>query len=184
MIRLDSSHDTIPLMKEESAGRHILGRQKLLLIAVGIIAGILIAGGIVFWHAHQRQSLLPEEFTAQSVPFQRYFYFDSIPAGYTLDGPSSRYSGGVLLVSLTKPQQPPVVITEQKLAENMGIESLMEGGEKITGTAVPAVINTVEGRLVGILADKDGKTLILLNTSSNTDKQALRALIQGLKPLR
>lgn len=164
-----------------SAPKH---RRRWPFIAAGIAVVLLVAGGILFWQLRPSQALLPEKFATRTDSFQHYFYFGKMPAGYHIDEENAGYAESILIIPLKKPDQPTVVMTQQRLSEDLDTEELMKNGDKVTDAVKPAVINSVEGRLVGILIDKDGKTLVLLNSPGNTDKETLKALLQGLRPVK
>ena len=147
-----------------------------------ILAG-LGGGTWAIWNAHrQPATLLPAAMVQQVHDFTPYFYTGQIPAGYTLDTSKASLDQGVLIMPLTNAGKPSVVLTEESMPSSVSQQDLQQNGSKIAGTIAPATINDIEGRLLGtmIVANKRGRTLILLNAPGNTDKADLTVLLQGL----
>jgi hypothetical protein len=178
-------------MEEEAQGEKPVKRRGSvkpgyvfgIIAAIAILAGAA-GGGYTLWKSKQPKSLLPRELASQEVNFLPYFYFDKIPANYTISSSEYNEANGALLVTFTRPGRASISLSEQRLSGGLDLEGLMRGGETVRGAAEPAIINKVPGRFVGIMADTDGKTLILFNAPNDADKQDLSDLIAGLKPLQ
>lgn len=162
------------------------GRRKKLRLLIGslLLFTALTATGAFIWIQRPATSLLPALIAQKTTTFTPYFYFDKIPAGYSLDTIHISFDDDVLIMPLKKAGSPPIILTEQAIADNLSQEEVQKNGEAISGTASPATINKVEGRLVGTMFASDHKTLILLTTATNTNEDDLMALLRELKPLR
>jgi hypothetical protein len=152
-----------------------------LLNGIGVCALLLAIIGLLTWQLLKPAPLLPKSLTSQVTTFTPYFYTGKIPAGYTLDTAHASYSQGVLMLPLTKNGSPTVILAEQYGTQ---IKNLHEGGDKVENTNDPASINSVEGRMVGVMDASAHHTLIIFNAPSGVDKDDLTALLQALKPLR
>src|SRR5262249_3459271 len=138
------------------------------------------------WKLRQPSSLLPADLVAQVNNFTPYFYPKKIPAGYSLDKTKASFSGGVLIMPLTKTGSPTIVINEQQIPLTLSDEQVQQNSEKVAGTLGTASINSIEGRLVGtmVVSASNHRTLILLNASGDADKADLTALLQGLRSMK
>jgi hypothetical protein len=151
------------------------------IIACGCALTIAVAG-LVFWGKHQKTaSLLPKQI-ADQAQFTPYFYFDTIPAGYTIG--TTQTDGGVIMVSLVKKDSPTIVLTEQSLPEKLDVSSLQRNEDKIKGTEAPATINKVGERLVGTMIDKKNSVLVLLSVPGDTSKNDLSTMLKNLRLIR
>jgi len=168
-------------MQEEHAKKNT-HRHQWLVLALLMIVFI----GIVFvCRITKSTSLLPNSVVSKINGFVPYFYKKDIPNGYSLDEEAISLDHDVLMIPLiTKPDSPTVVLTEQLLPSGLSQQDIQQNGEAVSGTVVPATINTVEGRLVGTMVAKTDHTLILLNAPATVDKNDIVALIQGLQRLR
>jgi hypothetical protein len=162
-------------MERDNHKRSALSSQRLIIFGVGLI--VLGVGGFFIWKASQQDSLLPKDLTSANVP---YFYFDQVPAGYHIKETRTDDEFGVTAIGLAKAGRPEIILTEQKVSNSPGMEALAKNGEEVNDTPYPAVINSVEGRLVGIMSDS--KSLVIFNAPTGTDKQDLKRLLQGLEP--
>lgn len=151
-------------------------------IAVASCIAAAVTLALVTNHKHSYASLLPERIATQATTFDPYFYRNKIPAGYTFDDSRISFDQGVLIVPLAKPGSPAITLTEQAAPANVTAENLQQNGARVSGTAAPATINDIEGRLLGtmIVSTQQGRTLVLLNAPGNADKADLTALLQGL----
>ncbi len=156
----------------------------------GLLAAVLNGldvGGVAVWRLHiHPQSLLPAEVAGRVSGFPLYFYSRRIPGGYGLDAGRVSSNEGVLIMPLTKLGGPAITLTEQAMPAKLSDDELQQNGDKVSGTAGPATINDIEGRLVGtMLATQAGqRVLILINAPGSADKADLTALLQGLRPVR
>lgn len=158
--------------------------KKIALFGIGFVVVAALLAGLWAWQATRPKSLMPQDIRTQATAFTPYFYFDKIPAGYELSASQLDKELGVALFSLKKLGRPTVSISEQRLSGNLNPNTLLKGGESVRDAVKPAIINSVEGRYVGIMVDTDNKTLILLNTTGDAEKQDLKDLLQGLKPIK
>jgi hypothetical protein len=155
--------------------------KKVLASILGLtIFGLLLLGGLL-WQLKAPSSLLPADSIPQNARFLPYFYFDEVPAGYQLGDVTADKETGVVLFELTHPEKPTVMLAEQSFSDKINPDDLLRDGDTVKDTAHPAAINSVEGRLVGIMIDSETATMILFNAPGDADKQDLKALLQGLK---
>ena len=147
--------------------------------------GALVGFVALFWHlaAH---SLLPVPVLKNITGFTPYFYAKEIPAGYSVDTAHIVSSANLLIVTLTGPSGPAIVLTEQPADASLTAEKLQGQGERVDVGSVAdfATVNNVEGRLVGVLITRKPKTLVILNTSSQDAKDTVVGLLRALKPIR
>jgi len=175
---------------EEGVGQPVSGaaRQagKRWLMAGGIVLlGVLLSAGVVLKRVSTHTAtLLPAAVSQKAQGFTAYFYAKAIPEGYRLDTAHISTDAGVIIMPLTKPEYPTIVLTEQALPDNADQLGLQDNGQKVAGTLAPATINDVEGRLVGVMIVRETKTLILLNAPGNGNRADMAALLQGLRPVR
>lgn len=147
-------------------------------------AGLVVVGVGLGWYFLARPvALLPASITNRIYGFSLYFYEHNIPGGYNVDASQVIYSGQVLMVPLTKPNAPTIVLTEQPLP-NIPDDNIQQNGEGVTVSTGKATINNIEGRLVGTLIPSDRHTLILLNAPGEANKDDLKVLLQELRPLK
>jgi hypothetical protein len=179
---MESEH-TATEISEAKPARTKKSKKKLLFGSL-ILAAVLIGAGFWTWHAMQPKSLMPKDISSQITTFTPYFYFDEVPAGYELSKSRVEKEFGVALFSLTKLGRPAVTLSEQPLSSGLDPNQLLKGGESVRGAAQPATINSVEGRYVGIMVDTKSKTMILLNTTNDAEKEDLKDLLKGLKPVK
>jgi hypothetical protein len=160
--------------------------QKVWYVVAGVLVLVtVLAVAFVVWRPFTKQSpsLLPASILQQITGFTPYFYTDQIPAGYAFDSSKIVFDGRVLLVPLTKPNEPGVVLSEQAFPSKLTDQDLQQNGEPVRFTAGTASINTIEGRLVGTLIPNDRKTLVLISSQSDQIKDDLTTLLQQLQPL-
>lgn len=155
-------------------------------VVIGVTLCTAAAGGVALWQLNKQQSLLPDSVVKKIGAFTPYFYNQRIPAGYSLDREHTVYDHNVLIVTLTQASDPSVVITEQPLPSDLPEDIAFKGDktEKVETTNGKAVMNDVEGRLVGTMITNDRTTLIIINTTHKTYKNDMVALLQGLVALR
>ena len=161
-----------------------LPRQLFLMFGLPILLGVSGGIGYAVWKSQQPKSLLPASVASSETAFLPYFYYDEIPVNYTVSKASFDAASGIMLITLTRPGRPPISLSEQLLSDKIDLDGIMRGGETVEGAPKPAIINKVPGRYVGIMADSDGKTLILFNTTNETEKRDLSKLISGLLPVK
>lgn len=158
-------------------------RKKIITI-VATVSCVLIVGGIslaLFLDGHKSASLMPKQL-ANMVQYTPYFYFGTIPRGYAVG--TTQTDGEVIMISLVKKDKPTIVLTEQALPEDFDANSLQKDGNRVEGTKAPATISQITGRLVGTMIDNKNNVLVLLNTTSSSDKEDLSALLSGLRLTR
>ncbi|HSW66648.1 MAG TPA: hypothetical protein VLI54_05925 [Bacillota bacterium] len=154
-------------------------------LAIGLLAALcLIVIGFALRYTLQPKSLFPGALARQSNHFVPYFYFDKVPAGYTLDVSKSSANDTALLMTLTKAGEPPLVLSEQQLPDRLSREEIFQNGEKVDVANGRATINSVEGRLVGAYTPSEHDLLILLNAPGQASKDDMKLLLQALKPVR
>ena len=170
-------YDARPMHRKKSKKKYLFGLSILL-------AAVVIGGGFWAWRTMQPKPLMPKDISSQITTFRPYFYFDEVPADYKLADSRFDKEFGVALFSLTKLGRPAITIAEQPLSSELDPNQLLKGGESVRDTAGPATINSVEGRLVGIMVDTENKTMILLNTTTDAEKQDIKDLLKGLKPIK
>lgn len=168
----------------KTPSHHSKSKKKLVIGSVILAIAIIVGGGFWVWQATRPKFLMPKDISSQVTSFTPYFYFDEVPAGYKLADSRLDKEFGVALFSLTKLGRPAITVSEQPLSGSVDPNKLLKGGESVRGTTGPATINQVEGRLVGIMINTDNKTMILLNTTSDAEKQDLKDLLKGLKPIK
>jgi len=167
-------------MAEAEKKRRIGGRMRWMLIMGALVA--LSAAGVLTWRlTRPASSLLPASITKQVTSFTPYFYFNSIPADYTLDITHASVRDDVMFVPLTRAGSSQVVLTEQLLPSTLHRDDVQQNGNPVDNTLGTATVNNIEGRQLGTMIV--GKTLILLSGSTDTSKEDLIKLLQGLKPL-
>jgi len=177
-------HEGKPSEADIVSARYKKSKKKLLFGSIAIAVVLLAVGAFLIWRTMQPKSLMPKDIKSQITAFQPYFYYDEVPAGYKLADTQLDKEFGVVLFSLTKLGRPAVSISEQPLSSSLDPNQLLKGGESVRGAELPATINSVEGRYVGIMVDTERKTMILLNTTSEAEKQDLQDLLKGLKPVK
>jgi hypothetical protein len=169
---------------EEQAPARKPGRKKVRLI-VGCLAILLAVASCLFlWQASRPNSLLPGEARALlDAGYTPYYYFDSIPAGYTLR--DTQIDNDLAVFTLGKKGSPTIALTQQQLPAELDTDELIQDSdEKIRDTAQEAILNSVEGRKVAVMIDKQGGTLIILNAPRDTDKEDIKSLVRGLRPVK
>jgi|GEM_PF-2411208 len=181
---MESSEHTAVEASEVKPTRTKKSKKKILFGSFVIVAALLIGAGFWVWQAMQPKSLMPKDISSQITTFTPYFYFDEVPAGYKLSKSRMEKEFGVALFSLTKLGRPAITMSEQPLSSGLDPNQLLKGGESVRGAAQPATINSVEGRYVGIMVDTSNKTMILLNTTNDAEKEDLKDLLRGLKPVK
>ncbi len=155
--------------------------NKLIWAVLGLL--LLGTGGFLAWQSLSSEPLLPPEITQKITGFTPYFYERRVPGGYTVDQSRVLYDGQVLMIPLTKAGVPSIILTEQQLPQNLPDENVQQNGESVTVTTGKATINNVEGRLVGTLLARQHRTLILLSSPNDTNKDDLKMLLQKLRPI-
>jgi hypothetical protein len=156
-------------------------KLRILVIAAVICVAVAVVG---FMLLTKSSFLLPASTVQQVTGFTPYFYNGSVPAGYTFDASRITYGSNILMLPLTKSGSATIIMTEQQLPDNLSDQDIQQNGESVTSTVGKASINTIEGRLVGTLIVRDRKTLIILNAPGEASKDDIRALLQGLVPVR
>lgn len=160
-------------------------KRALVAVVALLLFAALAVSGFMAWKANQSRPLLPDSIARQITGFTPYFFYDEIPGGYSLDEKSISFDDGIVIIPLTKPGSPPVVLTEQPLPDNLSPDLLQEKeSEKVKNTAAPAIINKVEGRLVGIMTSREHRLLLLINAPGNLHTEDIAELLQGLKPTK
>lgn len=166
-----------PKDQEIDLKRHV----SLVVWAAGILAVVTVVMGALYFTQLKQQPLLSPAITSAVHGFSTYFYSGSIPVGYTLNADGINMQNGMLFLPLVKAGKPSVTITEQAIGDKFDFDSLQTYATKVEGAVAPAIINDVEGRLVGIMPVRDTKTLVLLNATPGMDKDELTELIKGLR---
>jgi hypothetical protein len=154
--------------------------KRRLLIGVG--CAVIVFVGVILWQVMAPKPLLPNSILSQLHNFSPYFYFDRVPAGYTVDIAHANANGGLLFVPLTKQGSPTIVLTEQQMPTKLTNQDIQQGGKKVESVEGSATVNSIEGRQVGTLITSR-KTLILLNGPEDTSMDDLAELLRGLKAL-
>lgn len=162
------------------------GKKRMVWTIVAIVLVGLLLGGFTFRNFKRPQSLLPETVASQITGFTPYFFFDKIPNGYSLNERSIGFDQNIMIVPLIKSGDSTIVLTQQALSQNLSQELLeQEDSIKIKGTAAEmAIINKVEGRMVGIMTSKKYNLLLLINAPANTPEEIITELLQELKPIK
>ncbi|HZM63519.1 MAG TPA: hypothetical protein VFB59_00110 [Candidatus Saccharimonadales bacterium] len=169
--------------EHKSTARPVIRKKALLATVIIFIVLSSIAVGFLFWKNNPSRSLLPSTVANQIADFTPYFFFDEIPGGYTLDEKSVSFDQNIVIMTLTKPGAPSIVLTEQALPEDLPQDLLAgEGTQKIENTVAPALINNVEGRLVGIMTSEQHNILLLINASGSTKSEDVTTMLQALRP--
>jgi hypothetical protein len=160
--------------------------KKAYYIKLGIIIAALVAllvGGIVLLGRQpaKEASLLPADIRQKISGFTLYFYKNKIPAGYAVDTAHISYANQILMVPLVKSNSPAIVLTEQTLSPNLSDEDIQQNSEQVENAAGKASINQIEARIVGTLVVRSNHTLVILNGPEGTNKEEVKALVQGLE---
>ena len=166
-----------PKHEQTDLKRHV----SLVVWAAAALAVVAVVMGALYFTQLKQQPLLSPAITTAVHGFNAYFYKGSIPAGYQFDPGRIGLQNNILFLPLTSPGKPGVTITEQALGDAFDFDSLQTYATKVDGAVAPAVINDVEGRLVGIMPVPATKTLILLNATPGMNKDELTDLIKGLQ---
>jgi hypothetical protein len=154
-------------------------------VIVSLLVIGLITGGFAFWKANQSSSLLPANIAKNITDFTPYFFFEQIPNGYSLNTSAISFDGDIAIMPLTNPDKPTVVLTEQPLPDNLSSDLLrQDDSQQVKDTASPAIINKIEGRVVGIMTSKSNKLLLLINAPADMPTEDMAKFLQNLKPIR
>lgn len=163
----------------------VITKKALIVVGVALLFICLVLSWWFFWKPNQSHSLLPATVAKQITNFTPYFFFDKIPDSYSLDEKNISFDDGVVIMSLTKPHNPTLVLTEQTLPTNLPPNLLQEkDSEKVKNTAAPAIINKVEGRFVGIMTSQEHELLLIINAPGNMRTEDISSFLQALKPVK
>lgn len=170
--------------EDKSTTKAVINKKVLLATVVALLVVCLAVGGFLLWRSNQPRSLLPTTVAKQITDFTPYFFFDEVPGGYSLNEKLISFDQEIVIMPLTTPDLPPIVLTEQALPETLSQDLLQEKDSIIVkNTAAPAIINKVEGRMVGIITSKKHKLLLLINAPSTMHQEDMTEMLQGLKPI-
>lgn len=158
---------------------HGLSRRQLILGLTGLSASILTAViAIIYIQQHTGLSAITGHIDA-FTPY--YFRHNQPPDGYQVDKSETKYSDGLLAISLTKNDQS-VVINEQAAPSGLNPDTLVGKGTKIKDAPGLAAISNVEGRTVGVLLPTGSHTLIILNANAGFDHDQMTDLLKAFRP--
>jgi len=165
----------------------VLATPKRQLIVGVAAATIIIASIASVWSMANNAkptSLLPVSISSQIHGFTPYFFYKTIPNGYSYDASSTIYDQGVLIAALKGRDGSAVTLTEQAMSSSLTDEKLFGDIEAVGGTDGKATVNDVDGRIVGTMVSSDHKTLVLLTAGQATNKNDVISLLRGLSPVK
>jgi len=165
--------------------RNSVQKRRVIILIICFLIVIGLGGGFFWWNQGKpAASLLPAAVSKKVDAFTPYFYRGRIPADYHADTDHATYTAGVLMMSLTKVGAPSLTLSEQAMAKTIVEDDLFINGEKVdVNGSAKASVNSVEGRLLGVFLSGDRKTLAFLTTTSDMNKNDLKALLQELVPV-
>lgn len=171
--------------KIRPSGWLVISKKTLIIAGAVFVVICIVLSWRFFWRPNQPHSLLPTTIAKQITNFTPYFFFDKIPDGYSLDEKNISFDQGIIIIPLTKSGSPTIVLTEQVLPSNLSQDLLeQEDSKKIKDAALPAIINKVEGRMVGVMTSKQDRLLLLLNAPDAVRTEDMTGLLQALKPVK
>ncbi len=173
------------VMNPEPIPEKVVAIKVRWLIAAALALPALVGFVVLFWRL-ETPPLLPQPTLKNVTGFTPFFYTKEIPAGYSVNTNHIVSSPSLLIVTLTSPGGPDIVLTEQPADASLTAEKLQGEGERVDvgNVADFATVNNVEGRMVGVLITRKPKTLVILNTSSQDSKDIVISLLRALKPVR